>query len=107
MTTFGCLIFVAVINPYEVAFYDDNNMSLEKLKKGADILFWVNRIIDIIFFTDMILQFFIMYPVKRQYGTVYIGSHRLIIKNYLGRMFWIDLVSILPYDIVGIFTESK
>jgi len=59
-----------------------------------------------VFIVDMILQFFLMFHVKTEYG------HRLehrpckIAKHYLRTWFFIDLVSILPFDLLR-FIQSE
>merc|ERR1719353_69 len=53
------------------------------------------------------LQFFIGYPATYAHGTIYIGEHRLIIKRYLKTWFVVDLVSVLPFDVVALVYESE
>lgn len=57
--------------------------------------------IDIFFFMDIILTFFVPVYVKSRFLT----SHKLIAKNYVtGIWFWVDIASILP---VGLFLKSE
>lgn len=99
-----CLLFVCFISPFEVAFLTATR-DPEWVKKGADWLFWANRIIDTVFVVDIGLQFFIMYPVSQQWGQIFISDHGMIIKNYLRTWFVIDIVSVLPFDILGLLIE--
>ena len=52
------LFYTAFACPYEVAF-------LEPEKDVTSTRFIVNRVIDIFFFFDMVLQIFVMYPAER------------------------------------------
>mmetsp|Transcript_33982 Transcript_33982/g.76116 ORF Transcript_33982/g.76116 Transcript_33982/m.76116 type:complete len:674 (+) Transcript_33982:31-2052(+) len=100
------LVFVAFVTPYEVGFVSDPG-DIEFLKSGADAAFWVNRCVDLLFVADMILQFFVMYPVKNQYGTVFIPDQGLIIKHYLRTWFIVDFLSVLPFDLAGVIMASN
>lgn len=98
-----CLIFVCFVSPFEVAFLvgEADVVTTKFIERGANTLFWVNRAVDAIFFTDMVIQFFLMYPKSTQYGTTYVSSRKAIVKHYLKGWFLCDLLSILPYDFVG------
>ena len=54
-----CLIFTAIVTPFEVAL-------LPSPTDAAEPLFVINRVVDFIFTVDMVLQFFLMYPAKPQ-----------------------------------------
>ena len=59
----------AIITPYEVSF----------LVVGIDGLFVINRIVDIIFLKDMILQFWLMYfKVSSRRGRVLVRYRKAI-----------------------------
>eukprot|EP00746_Dinoflagellata_sp_MGD_P136897 gnl/MRDRNA2_/MRDRNA2_70747_c0_seq1.p1 gnl/MRDRNA2_/MRDRNA2_70747_c0~~gnl/MRDRNA2_/MRDRNA2_70747_c0_seq1.p1 ORF type:complete len:705 (+),score=118.54 gnl/MRDRNA2_/MRDRNA2_70747_c0_seq1:78-2117(+) len=47
-----------------------------------------------------------MYPVEFTYGVVYVSERRLIMKHYLKTWFFIDFMSILPFDILGLLLQS-
>ena len=49
------LIFTAIVTPFEVGF-------LPPPERADEPLFVINRIIDVLFAIDMILQFFVMIP---------------------------------------------
>jgi len=53
-----CLMFTALVTPYEIAFLaeESEKSTYEPLK---DWLFWVNRMVDFLFFVDMIINFFL------------------------------------------------
>lgn len=90
--TIAALAFVAVATPVEVAM----------LETKIDPLFFINRAVDLIFMLDMVLQFFLMYPKKSASGQSLESSHRRIVIHYLKGWFLIDLLSILPFDIVSL-----
>ena len=51
------LVFTALVTPYEVGF-------LPASRSPLDPLFLINRIVDLTFFIDLCLQFFLMYPLN-------------------------------------------
>ena len=56
MVTAFALIFTTFITPYEVAL----------MAEAADMaLYWTNRLVDLIFLTDLLLQFVLAYQVGR------------------------------------------
>lgn len=100
------LIFVCFVSPYEVAFIVDEK-TLAFVESGADTLFWINRTVDLLFTIDMVLQFFMMYPVRHAHGTTLVVDHRQIIRHHLRTWFVIDLLSVLPFDLIALFIQSK
>ena len=56
------LIFTIIVTPYEVGFVPGEYSS------AVDTLFVLNRIVDSIFFVDMMLQFVIMYQEGGKFG---------------------------------------
>ena len=83
------LLFVAVILPYRMAFYD-NDSSLSWMS------IWL--IIDVLFFIDMILTFCTTYT--HELTNVEVFDHKKIALKYLKSWFIIDLLSCLPFDIM-------
>jgi len=94
ITSIVLLFFVMVVTPYEVAF----------LATSINGLFVINRLIDLYFMTDMVIQFFLMYRDEEK--GVLVKDQSLIIQSYLRCWFWIDLVSILPFDMLGVIFDS-
>ena len=59
----------------------------------------VYAVIDTCFFIDLIMTFFTTtVDPKTQ---MYIQDRRIIAKNYLRFWFWIDMISILPFDAIS------
>mmetsp|Transcript_1304 Transcript_1304/g.3742 ORF Transcript_1304/g.3742 Transcript_1304/m.3742 type:complete len:899 (+) Transcript_1304:106-2802(+) len=90
-----CLLFTALVTPYEVSF----------LFGGLNSLFWINRSVDLVFFFDMILQFFLIFYDETD--DIWVQDHQRIAWTYTRSWFLIDLVSILPFDVLGIVLESS
>ena len=89
-------MYVAIITPYKVAYFDEETMFL----KLMDI------ILDIMFFIDMILSFFGAYFDKHKElvtNRKVISFHNIsqkIVINYLKGWFFIDLISVLPLNYI-------
>ncbi|KAK3240751.1 hypothetical protein CYMTET_49426 [Cymbomonas tetramitiformis] len=82
------LLYTATITPYEVAF----------LEPAWDAMFVCNRIVDVCFLTDIILNLFIAY-FDGVSGT-WVYDLRLIRKRYIKGWFAMDVVSVLPFDLL-------
>merc|ERR1719160_380418 len=53
------------------------------------------------------MQFFLKIEIRSRTGTTWIRDRREIAKQYLKCWFWIDLFSILPFDILSIAGDSE
>ena len=82
-----CLVFTAIVTPYEVAFLD---MSV------INALWFINQLVNILFLIDMFINFFLAYFDDE--ALQWIVSKRLIAIRYLSGWFIIDFVSIFPFD---------
>ena len=89
------LLFTAVVTPYETAF----------LETKFNFLFVLNRVVDLLFLTDLFINFFLSYPDPETQQDVV--SHKRIAKHYLTGWFVIDFVSILPCDSIGLVMDSS
>jgi hypothetical protein len=110
LLTTACLIFTAIFTPYEVGFvsapgsYDD---------AIADGWFWSNRIVDIVFFADLVLQFFLMFPEGHTHGVEgmhWVDDPRMIARKYLKTWFVPDLVGTVcasVFDIAAIGSSAE
>jgi hypothetical protein len=86
VVTMFCLLFTATVTPYEIA--------LMELK--LDVLFWVNRIVDICFTLDIGFNFMLMYQEPVSEGGRLVKNHKRIRWHYMQTWFAIDLFSIIP-----------
>lgn len=91
------LVFTAVVTPWEVAFAAPPTKFIESM-------FLFNRFIDSIFLVDMALQFLLIYhvPADGAEAARWEDNPRRIARHYLSTWFFLDLVSILPFDILSI-----
>lgn len=94
LLSMGFLLFVMFVTPFEVAY----------LTTELNVLFFINRLIDVFFISDMVIQFFLMYRDEEK--GMLVKDHKMIIRSYTRGWFWIDLVAILPFDMVGVVASS-
>ena len=78
---------MCIIIPFRLAFADDESLSW-------DIAYYI---MDLFFFLDMILAFFTTTSDAKKATEV--TDLKEISKNYLCSWFFIDLVSIVPFDL--------
>jgi len=88
------LVYTAVFTPVEVSFFESK----------LNGLFVINRFVDLCFISDMVFNFLL--PVQNEQG-VWVTNSRSIAELYLKSWFPIDLVSVLPFDLVGVVSDSK
>ena len=93
------LLFTASFTPYEVAFMDDG----DGVSITVDARFVINRIVDLGFLVDMVFNFFLPYQTG-DYRVI--TNHRAIVRNYLFGWFPVDLISIVPYDLIGAMMQD-
>lgn len=104
--TTSALAYTALVTPIEVAFVGNDG--------GVDGWFVINRVIDLIFIADFIIQFFIMVPAPKSWtqgetglegkpkgpmvashGIYYVTDHREIAKAYIASVwFTLDIFSV-------------
>lgn len=80
-----------VLTPFELAFENDD----------PDYIFLsIDSAINVCFFTDIVINFITAY-----YDSDYnlIDEHRVIAKDYMQSWFFIDIVSIIPFDLIFMF----
>ena len=89
--TSSALLYTATITPFETAFIP-NVIGVESWQ---DPFFIINRILDLIFFADMFLQFFVAYQSGTTYGGwVWVGDHAKIIRHYVTGWFVVDAATV-------------
>lgn len=86
------LLCVGIMTPYEVAFLSHEDSH----DPGAAAVNALTIIVEIIFFVDIVLHFFtgILDPSTQEE----ILSQRVIVRHYLHGRFWLDLVTVIPWD---------
>ena len=85
------LLYTATLTPFETAFLP----SVVGAAAWQDPWFIVNRILDVIFFIDMIMQFFIAYQTGNSFaGRVWVEDHRKIVFHYLQSWFALDATTV-------------
>jgi len=92
------LLVVAVWVPYDIALLEPSVDTVVGIT-----LFIFNRVLDLIFMLDMILQFHICY--KDKWGQL-IREPRRIRKHYLRGAFLLDFISVVPFEILTLMYSS-
>mmetsp|Transcript_13291 Transcript_13291/g.33203 ORF Transcript_13291/g.33203 Transcript_13291/m.33203 type:complete len:665 (-) Transcript_13291:134-2128(-) len=92
--TVSALLFTAVATPYDVAFLNSD---------VVDFMYVTNRCVDGIFVFDLFLQFFLMYQDS---AGKWVGVHKKIVKHYLSTWFVVDIVSVVPVDLISQQTNN-
>lgn len=87
------LVFIAIVTPYEVAFLDPSSTSP---------LFVANKVIDVFFVLEIFITFStpIQDPLSVQ-SNIWISNRLTIAKMYIKGWFFIDFVSIVPFDVLS------
>jgi len=90
------LLYTALVTPYEVAFLGSPASYEERF---ADPLWIFNQIVNISFTVDLGFNFFLAYTDETT--GIMVNSSGAIVKHYIGFWFWIDLASIIPFDLLA------
>ena len=80
----GALPWVVTVTPFETAF----------LELELNAIFAINRVVDLIFIIDFILQFLLMVKMSTADGLRWVSSPRAVALHYLRGWFMIDALSI-------------
>jgi potassium voltage-gated channel Eag-related subfamily H protein 7 len=98
--------FVASVTPFEIAFLgsDRRGSSFANLSTARWVLFVANRIVDLFFLADLVINFMTgSFSVRK--GR-WITTHSGIAKAYLSGWFWIDFISVIPFDMAEMVLAS-
>ena len=89
------LLFVSVCVPARLAFVEDESTE------------WIiiYALIDSFFFLDILLSFFT--AIDDDQKVYSITDRKLIAKNYLRGWFFIDIISILPIDVIFFASQNE
>ena len=91
------LLFTAVFTPYETVLLPTVRLNL---------LFCVNRLVDLVFMCDLVMQFFLAYRLPTKDGGGLVRELPKIRRHYLTGWFVIDFVSILPLDVIALTNKD-
>jgi hypothetical protein len=105
MLTTVALLIVAVITPVEVALFNTDMEALKTLL-DAQAMFVLNRIIDLIFIADMGAQGMLFFEKMDVIAKIWVREQPQIIKHYLKSWFCVDLISVIPFDLIALFDEA-
>ena len=94
-----CLLFTATFTPYEVAFIEKDALNIE-----MDARFVLNRVVDLVFLTDICFNFFLPYAAAD--NSKFITDHWQIVRHYLYGWFFVDVASVIPYDIIAFLVQE-
>lgn len=86
------LAFTVVVTPVEVAYLDEG--------EHITLLFWLNRIVDLIFLFDLLLTFNLAYQMPPEKGGHYVFNRWMVTRRYLAGWFMVDLFSVLPFFLI-------
>lgn len=106
VVTFAALTFTAIVTPVEVAFTGSTTPSKNGRITHEIGIFTLNRIVDMVFLVDIVLQFFVAFYDETM-GSMLIKSHWAIRKRYMRGWFSIDLISSIPFDVLGLINSGK
>ena len=85
------LIYTATLTPLETAFVPP----VMGPSAWRDPWFVINRCLDVVFFLDLLLQFFICYQTGNAYaGRMWVEDHRRIVVHYLSSWFALDAFTV-------------
>ncbi|TPX69675.1 hypothetical protein SpCBS45565_g02243 [Spizellomyces sp. 'palustris'] len=85
------LIFTASVTPFETAFIASDN--------SINIMFLINRLVDLVFFIDMFVQ--IRTPYRDSQTGRLVRDGKSILLRYMKSWFLIDLVSVIPFELLN------
>ena len=93
--TLSALFFTATVTPYEVCMMWGDTKQ--------DTLFYVNQFVNGIFVVDIIFNFLLPYRESLQKGGGTVKSHYKIAKKYIRSWFFLDVISVIPVDVLMVY----
>eukprot|EP00418_Pyrodinium_bahamense_P024826 CAMPEP_0179133262 /NCGR_PEP_ID=MMETSP0796-20121207/63366_1 /TAXON_ID=73915 /ORGANISM="Pyrodinium bahamense, Strain pbaha01" /LENGTH=720 /DNA_ID=CAMNT_0020832221 /DNA_START=20 /DNA_END=2182 /DNA_ORIENTATION=+ len=93
------LMFVGIVAPYEMVFLSSVDWAV----------FAVNRVVDLIFILDIVLQFFLKVEIQRPHrgGTIMLKDPVTLRMRYLKSWFFVDVVSVIPFDVLNLVLHKS
>ena len=90
------LLYTALVTPYEVAFLGSPE---GWAARSTDVLWIFNQFVNVSFTVDLCFNFFLSYTDEAT--GIMVNSSSAIIKHYVSFWFWIDLASVIPFDLLS------
>eukprot|EP00930_Biecheleria_cincta_P056661 TRINITY_DN42732_c0_g1_i1.p1 TRINITY_DN42732_c0_g1~~TRINITY_DN42732_c0_g1_i1.p1 ORF type:complete len:523 (-),score=74.59 TRINITY_DN42732_c0_g1_i1:30-1598(-) len=95
--TIPALCWIMVVTPVQLGM----------LKPKVGFLFALSLVVDTVFVIDLILQFFLAYPLTGRGTRILERRHTRIVMHYLKGMFVIELLTVIPFDLVHMMIPSE
>ena len=94
------LTFVALVTPFEAAF-------LEAPASPTEHLFLFNRVVDLVFIVDFMLQWFLMVQLNTREGVRWISQPSRVAVHYIKSWFFLDALSVgvSTFDYLTVFGD--
>ena len=97
------LFLTAIVTPFEVSFLRSSTYG-----DPVDALFIFNRVLDVVFIYDILMNFFIKIEVTSgPMGKRTLRTRAEIARYYIKTWFLIDVVSVLPFGLVSWILGSE
>ena len=96
LVTTVALVFTASVTPFEVCIL--NPPPAERILH--DPLAWMNRLVDIVFIMDIIVQCFMSYQESATRGGSWVYDLRKIISRYARSWMALDVITAIPVDVI-------
>eukprot|EP00808_Paulinella_micropora_P017897 g65566.t1 len=95
------ILYTAIFTPFEVAFLGTYWQFTES---SLALAFWINRAVDLVFFTDMCINFVRPFALSEEDEDRLNYETRIpqIACHYLETSFFIDVLATVPWDILAI-----
>ena len=94
----ACMIYTCVITPVEICMY--KGVQLGDGETSFTIMFFGNQLVNVCFAVDLVMNFFLAYQEMPHDGGRWVTDVPLIRRKYLRGWFCIDLISLLPFDLL-------
>ena len=94
--TATCLLFTATITPFEVCVLEATPLS----QMSTDPLSWTNRVVDVAFCFDILLNCFLGYQEPPDKGGAWVMDVRKIVVRYVRSWMPLDVLTAIPVDVI-------
>ena len=94
LSSLVALFFTSTVTPYEISF----------LETKINALFFVNRVVDLFFLCDIVVNFNLKF-FDSQSG-MWVKDRESIRARYLRTWFAVDVISFLPFDCISLMMSS-